>query len=76
MLFMTTVDTGVQTVPRPRRRPTRTATGAIQTRKVFGNDVVKVLHIPKFINLYNHYIKGVDRANQLRYYYTTQRVHY
>ena len=33
------------------------------------------MDIPEFINQYNLYICGVDVADQLRSYYTTQRVH-
>ena len=58
-----------------RKHPSLTATGAKQTRKVFGDDVEKMLPIPTFIFWYNHYMGGVDIADQLRSYFTTQRTH-
>lgn len=75
MLFMTTVCDGTEYVKRKRRRPANTATGALQTRKVFGDNVVKELAIPSFIDLYNHWMNGVDLADQFRHYYTIQRQH-
>ena len=72
VLFMTTVDDGQTTVTRPRRRPTKTATNARTSRAVFGDDAVKELAIPQFIDIYNHFIGGVD---QLRSYYNTQRIY-
>ena len=72
MLFIITVDDGQITVTRPRRRPTKTATNARTSRAVFGDDAVKKLAIPQFIDIYNHF-KGV--VNQLRPYYNTQRIY-
>ena len=43
------------------------------TWKIFGSDVVKELWIPLFIDLYNHYMKGVDTADQIRSYYSSLR---
>ena len=77
MLFITTVSTGRETVKRLRRRPAKTATNARTSRAVFGEDKArKELLIPEFIDQYNHYINGVDNADQLRCYYSTQRVHF
>ena len=42
-------------------------------RKVFGDEARKELPIPVFIDDYNHYMGGVDIADQLRSYYSTQR---
>jgi hypothetical protein len=52
-----------------------TASGARQTRKVFGDEDEKDLPIPSFIYYYNCYMYGVDIADQLRSYYNTQRIH-
>ncbi|KAJ9652035.1 hypothetical protein H2201_009246, partial [Coniosporium apollinis] len=77
---MTTV-TGVSkegqtnTVKRVRRRPSATASNARTSRAAFGSEVLKELEIPEFIHLYNHFMGGVDNADQLRVYYNTQRVH-
>ena len=48
-----------------RKRPPLTASSARQTRKVFGDIDKKELPIPTFIFWYNHYMGGVDIANQL-----------
>ena len=75
VLFMSTVSDGKGMVNRRRRRPRTTATSAKATRAVFGDRVVIILPIPDFIDLYNHCMNGVDKADQLRSYYFTQRIH-
>ena len=75
VLFMTTVDQAGDTIERLRRRPAATATNARTSRAEFGEAVVKLLPVPVFINKYNHFMNGVDQADQLRSYYTTQRIH-
>ena len=65
---MTTIDGGQTTVTRSRRRPTKTATNARTSRAIFGDDAVKKIVIPQFIDIYNHFIGGVDQADQLRSY--------
>lgn len=76
VLFMTTVSNGQKKVKRLRRRPAKTATNARTSRAVFGHDKArKELLIPEFIDQYNHYMNGVDNADQLRCYYSTQKVH-
>ena len=76
MLFMSTVSNGRKRVKRLRRRPAKTATNARTSRAVFGEMTTKELEIPEFIDMYNHYMNGVDNADQLRCYYSTQRVHF
>ena len=76
VLFMSTVSNGRDTISRLRRRPTKTATNARTSRAPFGENNVKQLHIPEFIDTYNHFMNGVDVADQLRSYYTTQRTHF
>ena len=61
-------------ITRSRRRPQITSTNGALVRKVFGEDVRKDLPIPLFIDDYNHFMGGVDIADQLRSYYTTQRI--
>lgn len=75
VLFMTTVSNGKEVVIRSRRRPPKTATNAATSHVVFGDKTIKELAIPEFIDTYNHFMNGVDQADQLRCYYTTQRVH-
>ena len=73
---MSTISNPRDTVTRLRRRPAKTATNARTSRAVFGEMSTKELDIPAFIDMYNHYMNGVDNADQLRCYYSTQRVHY
>ena len=56
-----------------RRRPAKTSTNRRIVRKVFGDNYIKELQIPCFINDYNYYIGGVDLANQFRESYETHR---
>ena len=72
---MTTVDQAGDIIKRLRRRPAATATNARTSRAEFGEAVVKLLPIPALINKYNHFMNGVNQADQLRSYYTTQRIH-
>ena len=60
VLFMSTVSNGRDTVARLRRRPAKTATNARTTRAPFGDSHIKVLDIPEFIDMYNHYMNRVD----------------
>ena len=56
---------------RMRKRPKKTASNAKITREPFGDKPTKILPIPTFIDDYNHYMGGVDQANQLRASFTT-----
>ncbi|EON63739.1 hypothetical protein W97_02967 [Coniosporium apollinis CBS 100218] len=75
VLFVSTVSQGDRFIKRLRERPPITATNARTTRAIFSDQVLKELEIPEFINLYNHFMNGVNKADQLRIYYNTQRVH-
>ena len=76
VLFISTISNPRDTVTRLRRRSAKTATNARTSRTIFGEMSTKQLNIPAFINMYNHYMNGVDNTDQLRYYYSTQRVHF
>ena len=76
VLFMSTVSNGRDTKSRFRRRPTKTATNARTSRAPFLGKEIKMLDIPEFIDTYNHFMNGVDVADQLRSYYNTQRIHF
>lgn len=60
VLFMTTVHTGREMVNRVRRRLALTATNSRTSRLAFGAESVKELAIPQFIDMYNHFMGGVD----------------
>ena len=53
--------------------PAKTSTSGSIVRIVFGDNPIKELRIPVFIDDYNHNIGGVDIANQLREAYETYR---
>lgn len=57
-----------------RRRPRETSSNAANVRKVFGNAARKEILIPKVINDYNHFMGGVDIADQFRSYYDCQLI--
>ena len=73
VLFMSTVLDSIKRIICQRRRPAKTATNARISRIVFGDAVVKDLPIPNYIDMYNHFMNGVDVADQLRSYYNTQK---
>jgi len=54
------------------RKLCKTSTNSSKVRSVFGDSACKILPIPKIINDYNYHIGGVDIADQLCSYYSTQ----
>lgn len=60
-------------VERMRRRPRETSTNGEKVRRVFGTAARKFLWIPRVIDDYNSNMGGVDIADQLRSYYSTQQ---
>jgi hypothetical protein len=55
---------------RMRKRPKQTTLNTRITREPLRDKLIKILAIPIFINDYNHYIRGIDQANQLRASFT------
>jgi hypothetical protein len=68
-----TIHTANDFIARQRKRPAKTSTSARIVRPVFGDNPVKELEIPVFIDDYNHNMGGVDIANQLRESFETHR---
>jgi hypothetical protein len=53
------------------KKPKKPASNARITREPFGDNPIKILSIPTFIDDYNHYMGGIDQSNQLRAAFTT-----
>jgi hypothetical protein len=73
VLFMTTVVDARTTISRVRKRPNG---GDKWIKAEFGDQPFKSLNIPEFIDMYNHFMNSVDRADQIRTYYRTNRKTY
>ncbi len=63
---MTTEHRIEDTILRLRKRLKKTASNAAITRKLFRDQLTKILSISLFIDCYNQNMGGVDQANQLR----------
>ena len=59
-------------IERESRKPCETSTNSNKIKGVFGNNSRKTLPIPVVIDDYNYNMGGVDIADQLRSYYSTQ----
>jgi hypothetical protein len=68
-----TIDKAEDWVERKRRRPAKTSTNGHLVRGVFGDNPVKELPIPCFIDDYNQNMGGVDLVNQFREAYETHK---
>ena len=70
--MMTTVHPSDAEVVRDRKRPGKKSKNAKRSREAFGNEYHKELPIPLCFDEYNHYMGGVDIADQMRNCYDTQ----
>jgi hypothetical protein len=68
-----TVHTAKDWRDRVRKRPAKSSTNGALVRKVFKDQALKELSIPCFIDDYNHFMGGVDLANQFRESYELHR---
>ena len=59
-------------IERNRRRPRITNVNKARVQDTWGTSPRKIVAIPKIIDDYNHYMGGVDIADQRRGYYNTQ----
>ena len=70
ILFITTILNGKQKIFRTRRR---LKTKDKQLKDVFRGQPFKKINIPEFIDMYNHFMNGINRADQIRLYYRINR---
>ena len=68
-----TVHTAKDWTNRVRKRPAKTSTNSTIVRRAFEDLAEKELPIPTFIDDYNHFMGGVDLANQFREAYELHR---
>ena len=67
--MVSTCHTGYETIKRHRRRPRPTATNRNHIREVWGTQGKAEVEIPCMIDDYNHWMGGVDKADQMIAYY-------
>jgi len=67
--MVTNVHKGDESVERARKRPRKTNTNRRHLEEVWGQRAVVDVHIPKIIDDYNHWMLGVDKADQFIAYY-------
>jgi len=67
--MVTTMHTGDETTTQARRRPKANNTNRRNIQDVWGTSHVANIDIPSVINNYNHWMGGVDLADQLIAYY-------
>ncbi|EDN09501.1 predicted protein [Histoplasma mississippiense (nom. inval.)] len=58
-------------IERIRKRPGINSTNGSQIRRLFGDKFEQAMEIPTIIDDYNHYMNGIDLANQYRASYET-----
>jgi len=73
VLFMTTAHRGHEVITQGRKRPAKGSVGAKSAGPIFGNEYEKDLEVPEFIDDYNHFMRGVDIADQFRSYFKVGR---
>lgn len=67
--MVSTIHTGDETVVRHRRKPRQTRTNRNHLELVWGNNPIATIDIPGIVDDYNHWMGGVDKADQLISYY-------
>ena len=67
--MVTNVHTCDESITRTRRRPRKNSTNRGHVELVWGASPTKEIDIPGFIDDYNHWMLGVDKADQLIAYY-------
>ena len=67
--MVSTIHTGYETATRLRRRPRENPVNKNHIRMVWGELPVIPVSIPRIVDDYNHWMGGVDKADQLIAYY-------
>jgi hypothetical protein len=67
--MVSTVHTGEESIERVRRKPRPTSVNWRHLELVWGANPVREIRIPCMIDDYNHWMGGVDKADQLIAYY-------
>ncbi len=67
------VDKAEDWVEKKRKRLAKTSTNGHLVREVFGNNAIKELLIPSFIDDYNQNMGDIDLANQFKEAYETHK---
>jgi hypothetical protein len=70
---MSTIYSGRGFVIRKHKRPAKGTDGYTSSTDAFGKDWERMVNIPDFINDYNHYMHGVDIADQFRSFFKVGR---
>ena len=69
VLMVTNVHDGTESIKRRRKKPRTTNVNRHHLETVWGEDYVKEIEIPRIIDDYNHWMLGVDKADQFIAYY-------
>lgn len=56
-------------IERKQKKPRKTATNRRHLETVWGPNFIRTISIPRIIDDYNHWMLGVDKADQLIAYY-------
>jgi hypothetical protein len=67
--MVSTVHTGHEKIERSRKKPRTTGTNRANLGPVWGTEFVRQIEIPGMIDDYNHWMLGVNKADQLVAYY-------
>eukprot|EP00977_Amphora_coffeiformis_P007696 scaffold1690_cov182-Amphora_coffeaeformis.AAC.53 len=67
--MVTNVHKGDERIKRTRRKPRENSTNKGHLQQVWGDGYIREIEIPGMIDDYNHWMLGVDKADQLIAYY-------
>ena len=67
--MVTNLHKGTEVMDAKRKQPQLTKTNKNNIKPVWGDNYVKEIKIPTFVDNYNNTMNGVDKADQLISYY-------